>query len=57
MLKVVKGMHPMDTFDFILNTMLEGFKQDSNMSSVKRIIRHGQGSMDTNHLLKRMRKF
>lgn len=57
MLKVVKGVHPMDTVDFILNTMLEGFKQDSNMSSVKRIIRHGQGSMDTNHLLKRMRKF
>lgn len=39
MLKVVKGMHPVEAFNFILNTMFEAFKQESTVSSVKRMIR------------------
>lgn len=31
----------MEASDFILNAMLEAFKQESNVSSVKRIIRQG----------------
>lgn len=41
MLKLVKGMGPLEAFDFILNATFEAFKQESNASSVKRMIRPG----------------
>ena len=55
----MKGMLPMEAFDFIPRAMFEAFKQESNMSSVKRIIRQGQdGLVQIVHLsVKGMGKF
>lgn len=46
MLDVGKGLPcSMKVFDFILNAMFEAFKQGDNMSFIKRIIKHRQGSL------------
>lgn len=46
MLKAVKGRPcRMEAFDYIPNAMFEACQQGSNMSSIKRITRQGQGSL------------